>query len=78
MVFKTPSSKVVRKRTGGKEGSHGRRVTFESHCHNTVQSRIAEKPTWARRCFFFSRIDSQENPQTPQVTPEILYHISNI
>lgn len=78
MVFKTPYSKVLRKRTGEKEGSHGRTVTCESHCHNMVQSRIAEKSTCARRCFFFNRIDSQENPQMPQVTPEILYHISNI
>ena len=66
MVFKTPYSKVIRKRTGGRRGSHGRRVTRESPCHDMVQSRMTEKSTWARRWFFFNRIDSTGGGLNPE------------
>jgi len=49
MVFKTPNSKFVRERIGAR--GDGSRVTQESPCHDMVQSGMAEKSTWVRRCF---------------------------
>lgn len=66
MVFKTPCFKVVRKRTGGSSGSHGRKEICESPCHDMVQNRTSELSTWARRHFFFNRIDSTAKSLNPE------------
>lgn len=66
MVSKTPCSNVVREITEGKGDSHHRRVTCESPHRDMVQSRMAENSTWARRCFFFNRIDRTGGGLNPE------------